>query len=877
MTGQDDSRVLVEWEKAVRPLRRVLSLAPERAGEAPFAVSCARLARALVAVSLPAPHDADAAEITAAFDGLDQADEAGRVARLTRVGALVRRLDERLGLPLSVVDLRPRPEPAAAPAAPAPVVAPAPAEGDRRGKRQGREGRRGDRGPKPQGDRHDPAAPAVEPVSEAAVDAVLIVEGGEESEELVGSLLSGARWDTPISDIDLPDELLDAAAALGLDTVWDALTLRPVREDTLTPVHGAGRDLPDGQVAVGGRVRARWTVLSADGGRRSAIGLVGAGALEVRWRRPFREADMLRLEPGAKVVVVGDVVRPDEGTTRLENGALATAAHGQCHPVDYGAGDREDDVRDLIGALAEDTAQLEEPLPPRTLEAAHFGSLTDAVAHAHGRGLDAESRKRLAFDEALVVELGTALGRFEGNAERGVVNPAVHGNVSDLAVRLSLDPLGDAAQAALEVIKRELRSSTPMQRVLVGSTDAGVDDVVLQAILMVAESRHQVAILLPEVPYATALFDRWETILRTYGLSPILVTGELRRADRDMLKRGDHHVVIGTSVALDPANEWRRLGLVVAYEQASYGAMSARARTLKAPRPDVLVVARTVLPGGVLGAAWARWDLTVLPPSGAPTAEGRVWKESERAEAYRALAEDVKAGRPAIIAFPFRKQGTDLFTLREATALIETMRAEIFDGATIALFHGATSEKDRQRAWSDFLERRAQVLLSTVPIEWMPTSPRAVSGLVEYADRVDLQRLLAMRAQLSGGTMHYVLGAEPEEQRLAWVHALADATSDEVLAERASDLFKLADDLPTVVPITWRWFEPKRDGNVLVAARAEALRIAREDPQLRLPQHGRLLRLAHVAWRRLAGDVKSPFPDVRAAAARKKRRKRRRK
>lgn len=874
MTGMpEDSRPLVDWEKAVRPLRRVLSLAPERAGDPLFAASCARLARSLRGVVLPSPHDADAAEILAAFDGLDGVDEAGRVSRLHRVGALVRRLDERLGLPLSVVDMRVRPvvEPpadtAAADATPA-------AEPERRGKRHGRDERRTDRAGRP--DRRDQPVQTVEVPLPAAAPSEPSSEAAEDADDLAGSLLAGARWDSPVADIDLPDDLIDAAAALGLDSVWDALTLRPTREDTLAPVHGAGRELPDGQVAVGGRVRARWTVLSKDGSRRSAVGLVGAGALEVRWRRAFREADMLRLEPGAKVVVIGDVVRADDGTTRLEQGALATAAHGQCHPVDYGAGVHEDDVRDLIGALSEDTAQLEEPLPSRTLETTGVRLLVDAVAHAHGRGMDAESRRRLAFDEAFVMELASAIGRFDNGQERGVVNPAVHGHISDLTVRLELEPLGDAAQAALEVIKRELRSPTPMQRVLVGSTDAGVDDVVLQALLIVAESRHQVAVVLPEVPYATALFDRWESTLRAYGLSPLLVTGEARRADRDALKRGEHHVVIGTAAALEPAIEWRRLGLVVAYEQAVYGDMAARVRTLKSPRPDVLVVARSALPGSVLASAWSRWDLSVLPASGAPTAEGRVWKESEREEAYRALAEDVRAGKPGLILFPFRRQGTDLFTLREATALIETLRAQIFDGASIALFHGATSEKDRQRAWTDFLERRAQVLLATVPVEWMPTSPRAVSGLVEYADRVDLQRLLAMRAQLSGGTMHYVLGAEPEAPRLAWVHALADATSDEVLTERAAELFTLTDNLPSVVPAAWRWFEPARDGAVLVQARGEALRIAREDPQLRLPQHGRLLRFAHVVWRRLAGDVKSPFPDVRASAARKKRRKRRR-
>ena len=74
-------------------------------------------------------------------------------------------------------------------------------------------------------------------------------------------------------------------------------------------MHGAGRPLPEGTVAVGGRVRGRWTVLGRDGSRVSHVRLRGAGALDVTWHRPFTGADLAKLACDRKVVLSGEESR----------------------------------------------------------------------------------------------------------------------------------------------------------------------------------------------------------------------------------------------------------------------------------------------------------------------------------------------------------------------------------------------------------------------------------------------------------------------------------------------------------------------------------------------------------------------------------------
>jgi hypothetical protein len=103
----------------------------------------------------------------------------------------------------------------------------------------------------------------------------------EEEEASVGIPL-----DAPLVDAGVDDDLAAELAAAGVATLHDLLTLVPAHEVSLAPVIGAGRPMPDGAVAVGGRVRARVTTCLPDGGLFAAVHLHGAGPATVGWSGP---------------------------------------------------------------------------------------------------------------------------------------------------------------------------------------------------------------------------------------------------------------------------------------------------------------------------------------------------------------------------------------------------------------------------------------------------------------------------------------------------------------------------------------------------------------------------------------------------------------
>ncbi|MCB9681399.1 MAG: hypothetical protein H6733_07985 [Alphaproteobacteria bacterium] len=953
---------VLAFERVVRPLRRLLARgASDRAAAEPmFAANCGRLAERLRTVPLPAPLDASVDELLAQFDGIDalgeaDADGAARAERLDRAWQVLQRVDGILGLPLDDAALWPlpprrprfrdRPEPVEAPtpdADPAPDAAPDEAAGavspsaddaGRRGRGRGRKGRlRGKR----TGDR-TPQTVVVKdtPRAEAATPAVRKV-------------LAGARWDTAVADLEVDDDLSEAAGAVGLDTVLDVLSRAPLGHDTWSPIHGAGRSLPAGEVAVGGRVRVRTTLCRPDGTLEPAVLLKGAGPLRVLWHRPFSGTDLERLVVGQKVVVTGvvdpapegqDASEPVEASAAvdhgdddaidlpddaidvlesiddvddldallevdgappvsaddptdpvvrrapvrrlLRDGRLAVGANGQAWRAHYGLGDADADVGELIAWMLPSVDDLEEPLPGRVLTRRSLVRLDQAVSALHPPGDHGAARTRLAFDEALVVELGLSQARFAEAGERGVSHAVPHQHTGELGLRQLADPLDDDQQVAFEAIKRDLRGPAPMSRVLCGPVASTVADVALHALLTVAEGRTQVLVVTSDAPSAQVVHDRFEAVLRTYGVTPLLVAGEPRRADREALRRGEISVVFGPPAVLDQGLEWRRLGLVLAFEQATYGEVALRVRGLRSPRPDLLVVAHTPLPARVLQGAYAGYDLSWVPGH-APVGSGTVWREGQREEAYRALGEAVAAGGQAVIAYPLRRGAADLFTLREVEGLVASLQEQVFAGSRVAIFHGALTSRERLQAWADFAERRAQVLVCTTTVEQMPAFPRPVTGLVEHADRLDPQRLLALRGCVgAAGHLHLVVGNEPDPVGAAFVGALAAGADDvDAIALHAPGFEVAAACGPPVRP-AFRWFDEATDLPLLVAARAEAHALLTEDAGLKQGNGPRVARLVQAAWGGLMGEAALPPAFARNApagggGARKKRRRRRR-
>ena len=285
-------------------------------------------------------------------------------------------------------------------------------------------------------------------------------------------------------------------------------------------------------------------------------------------------------------------------------------------------------------------------------EGTNFAQLQSSATPAH---------RRLIFEELFFLELGLELKRRRLR-ERAGISFATTDKVRE-AIRevLPFHPT-KAQKRALGEIVADMRSASPMRRLLQGDVGSGKTIVALQAMLVAMENGYQAALMAPTEILATqhylAVRKLLERSSRRYQIA--LLTGSLseerKRHTRGLINRGEAQLVIGTHALIEEKVEFDRLGLVVVDEQHRFGVMQ-RFKLMKKPNqaePDVLVMTATPIPRTLALSLYGDLDVSVLdelPPGRTPIVTRRVPGEMSD-EVWEFVRKQVAKGRQAYIVYP---------------------------------------------------------------------------------------------------------------------------------------------------------------------------------------------------------------------------------
>jgi RecG-like helicase len=940
-----ETLALVELERSLSPLRRMLAYASKPGSDAKYVEANGRrwVEKALQADLLDVVRE----HLTVVRDrliGVDALDADARHDALVEAHGHLSRVDALLGLPLEAPPpTRKAPKPP--PAAPAVADEPSPdapagrknrGKGEERGRGAERAGRKSDARPsaKAEPPKAQPAEP--DPFDDALLvddDALLVEEGEEAPSERSGRRRrrdrkkrgrdeatsearpepagkdDGPRADKKSLATKIPDELdlddllevegededddgLDdtrgpfslgrgplgeplaellgadlaaAAAAAGLSTPTDLLLRPPVGYEGFRPVHGAGRPLPDGRVAIGGRVRHRLTRLSPGGARATVLVVKGAGEAIVEGGPWFPAIGSATLAPDARLVVVGDHVG-GEGVQRLTGAEMAfeggtQAVHLPRYNVD---GVPDAALRAAAARITLFEGGLRESLPKEILQANDLLPLDQALLAVHtGSEQRDDGRRRLAFDELVHATLGLAFSRpRDASTGRGMPHTLSHALEGRIDV-LREAPLDDPHQFALEQIKRDLLKSRAMRRVLLGRPGDHREMVALHAMVLVATSKTQVVAVYPDAAHAEAAYVFHEALLKELGLVARIITDEPSRNLLDALRRGEVHVVYTTARGTSAGLEFRRLGLVVAFESAPGATEIHKLIPPKGAAPDVLVVPLVEAAPGHLLDTWADYDVTRVPVATWPTLKAKVVRAPERELAYQDLGATLTSGAQALIALPTGRTG-DLLSAEETIRLRTTLETHL-PGAKILAYHGSLPREERLRRYQDFQRRRVHALLATHMAEGGPPVPGLTEVLIEEADRIGAERLTAILSRVAGvpdGNARLIVGSEPDPAGLAVVEQIAAGRLDEALAP--------VPHVPAVPRL--RWVDLGTSQALLLAGHAAGRKVFATEPTLRRGPAGDLANTMKAWWVRL---FDGPDP-IRVDEPNRRRRRRRR-
>ncbi|MBX3094362.1 MAG: ATP-dependent DNA helicase RecG [Cryobacterium sp.] len=535
-------------------------------------------------------------------------------------------------------------------------------------------------------------------------------------------------------------------------------------------------------------------------------------------------------------------------------------------------------IRRAIEEVLETMPTLDDPLPDAVRTSRNLLAFDDALRLAHRPATDAEWRAALdtlRFQEAFVLQ--AALLRERAKLRESAAVPRVPkpgGLLERFDARLAFALTEDQQTVGAE-IAADLAAPVPMNRLLQGEVGSGKTLVALRAMLAVADSGGQSALLAPTEVLAAQHLRSMVDVLGpelSEQLRPTLITGQLPIADRRKATlaavSGSARIVVGTHALLGDKTAFYDLGLVVVDEQHRFGVEQREALRLKAQTPPhVLVLTATPIPRTVAMTVFGDLDVSTIRtlPGGRQPIESFVVPLAERpgweARVWERLAEELAKGRQGFVVAPAiarsdesdrglsseddpsssRIETTD--ENRQVSTVAETLelvRAHpSLRNSRIEALHGRLPSDEKDRIMRSFAAGDLDVLVATTVIEVGVDVPNASVMVVLDADRFGVSQLHQLRGRVGRGTEPglALLVTHAEEGGLARdrVEAVAATLDGFELAQVDLELRHEGDVLGSVQSggrSSLRLLRVAKDGDLILEARGLAEKLLADDPEL---------------------------------------------
>ena len=619
--------------------------------------------------------------------------------------------------------------------------------------------------------------------------------------------------------------------------------------------------------------------------KRMTEAIVGdeSGNIRVIWfNQPYLAK---KLTPNSRVVISGKVSEfrnrkvfqspewePLDSDDLIHTGRLVPV-----YPLTAGLSPRV--VRKLVkGNLDCWLPELPDFLPEGIRKRAGLLPLSEAIGQAHypdSEHAKAQARKRLAFDELFLIQLGVLSKKRDWQEESSNAFDADSGCLEPFFNSLPFT-LTTAQKRTFAEIREDLGKSKPMSRLLQGEVGSGKTVVATAALLLAAANGYQAALMAPTEILAEQHFESIcgllsrasgeadngrpcsnYTSLLPHPIGVGLLTSGLRESSRQEVQEGiisgKINLVIGTHALIQKGVEFQHLGLCVVDEQHRFGVMQRLELRSKGSSPHVLVMSATPIPRTLALTLYGDLDLSVLDelPPGRVEIKTKWLSPRQRQSAYDFIRKQIITGRQAFIICPLIEE-SEAIEAKAATTEYERLSRVVFPELRLGLLHGRLSSAEKDAVMRRFRSSELDILVSTPVVEVGVDIPNATVMLIEGADRFGMAQLHQFRGRVGRG------------EHQSYCLLLAETPSAEArerlsLLQRTQNGFDLAEeDLRLRGP--GEFFGTRQSGlpdlkmaslsdvELLELARREAIRLFNADPYFQQPEHRLLDREVNLLW-----------------------------
>lgn len=444
-------------------------------------------------------------------------------------------------------------------------------------------------------------------------------------------------------------------------------------------------------------------------------------------------------------------------------------------------------------ALTECRDELVDPIPLWLREKYCLMNLPDSLWNIHfPKSPDylEEARRRLIFEELLILQLGLEKMRSQTQKNAGAI---IERDFSEeYFSHLPFSPTGAQRRAVKEAV-RDMMSGRQMNRLLQGDVGSGKTAVAAALVYSAAKNSMQSALMAPTEVLAEQHYKTFLKLFEGCSINVELLTGSdtaaQKRRKKEALKAGEIDLLIGTHAIIQSDVEFKSLALVITDEQHRFGVEQRNALGEKGENPHLYVMSATPIPRTLALIIYGELDISILDelPPGRQKIETYAVTSELRQRAYNYVKKHLDAGRQGYIICPLVDEGESDTELASAVKYADELQRGDFRGYTVGLMHGKMRSSDKKKVMESFSNGETQLLVSTTVIEVGVDVPNAVIMVIENAERFGLSQLHQLRGRIGRG------------QYKSTCILITDAKNDTAqrrmkVMETTTDGFKIADE-----------------------------------------------------------------------------------
>ena len=296
---------------------------------------------------------------------------------------------------------------------------------------------------------------------------------------------------------------------------------------------------------------------------------------------------------------------------------------------------------------------------------------------------------------------------------------------------------------AIEEVKRDMESDSPMDRLICGDVGFGKTEVAMRAIFKAITSGKQVALIVPTTILALqhyqTISERFKPFAMNVGLLCRFRSPKEQKETLKQMALGECDVVIGTHRLLQDGVKFKDLGLLVIDEEHRFGVRHKEKLKQLKENIDIISMSATPIPRTLYMSLSGIKDMSLIntPPKNRLPVKTFVGEFNDIAVKNAIIHEMDREGQ--------------IYYLYNRVETIEEFKHQlqkIVPNARIGIGHGKMNEHELEQVMLDFANYEYDILLSTTIIESGLDIPNANTIIIHDADKFGLAQLYQLRGRV---------------------------------------------------------------------------------------------------------------------------------